>query len=392
MILAPFHRLKVLSGGILLLAAVFAAPVTAADIASANPLKGKLALTRRGCITCHSIWGVGGNLGPDLASAGADQSFQQLAAMFWNHTPRMVQLLKQKGTEWPTLSEEEMADIISFVYYLKLLDRPGDAARGKVLFLEKKCQACHSLKQQPLLLARFAAHVSPVYLAQSMWSAGPTMRSAQQAAGIAMPLFEGREMADLQAFIRSESAFSGGETTYLPLPDLSRGKALFASKGCATCHRPGSGRGLGPDLSTQPLRKSISEICGILWNHSFAMQARMAAGGIQFSKLDGNELADILAYIYFLHFSRDQGDAAQGEKVFNGKGCATCHGGTGASRKQGPGLTSRPAAYNMLSLATSMWNHAPIMYEAMESEFMKWIKLDPDDMQNLSKFLSSSRK
>src|SRR5574341_1138596 len=64
--------------------------------------------------SCHSIWGVGGKLGPDLAAAGSNLSFQQMASMFWNHTPRMVQLLKQKGMEWPVLSEQEMAGIISF--------------------------------------------------------------------------------------------------------------------------------------------------------------------------------------------------------------------------------------------------------------------------------------
>ncbi len=359
---------------------------TAADLASSNPLQGKLTLTRKGCITCHSIWGVGGRMGPDLATSGADQSFQQMASMFWNHTPRMVQSLKQKGTDWPVLSEKEMADIIGFIYYLKLLDRPGDPVLGKVLFHEKKCEVCHALRQQPLPLGQFGAYVSPVSLAQAMWNAGRAMRQAQQGAGIAMPLFQGRDMADLQAFIRSESAYPESGTVYLPLPDISRGGFLFRSKGCAACHGAGSGKGGGPDLSREPLRKSISEICGTLWNHSFAMQARMSARGIAYGRLEKNELADILGYIYFLHFSRDEGDAARGEKVFMEKGCANCHG-AGTSKKNVPDLGDERHDYGMLRLATSMWNHAPIMFQSMEIEVMKWIKLDPNDMQDLSKFL-----
>ena len=358
-------------------------------IASANPMEGQLALTRKGCITCHSIWGVGGKLGPDLATAGQDQSFQQLASMFWNHTPRMVQLLKQKGSEWPVLSEKEMADIISFIYYLKLLDRPGDPNLGKTLFQEKKCVTCHSLREQPLPLTRFGTYVSPVYLAQAMWNSGESMRKMQRERGIAMPLFVGRDMADLQAYLRSTMSSPDSGTVYLPLPDLARGGALFRSKGCVHCHQTGGGTHVGPDLSRTPLRKSISEICGILWNHSFAMQARMAAGGVEFPRLKENELADLLAYIYFLHFSRDQGDAARGEKVFNGKGCTNCHG-SGTSKKQGPDLAASKQDYDMLRLATSMWNHAPIMYQYMESEVMKWIKLDLDDMQDLAKFLRRS--
>jgi mono/diheme cytochrome c family protein len=294
----------------------------------------------------------------------------------------MVQLLKQKGREWPVLSEKEMADIISFIYYLKLLDRPGDAVMGKQVFQEKHCASCHSLKNGSISLIAYGAYVTSVSLAQAMWNAGQTMRQAQQARGIAMPLFQGREMADLQAFIRSEVPSSAAPTVYLKLPDLARGATLFRSKGCASCHRAG-GKSVGPDLSKLPLRKSMSEICGVIWNHSFAMQSTMAVRGTAFPRLENNELADILAYVYFLHFSRDEGDARRGERLFVSKGCITCHG----PNKPGPDLQQGTERFEMLRLATSMWNHAPIMYQSMESEVMKWIYLDPNDMQDLSKFL-----
>lgn len=360
----------------------------AASLNTANPLNGMQAISSKGCTTCHSIWGVGGKLGPDLAAAGADQSFQQLASMFWNHTPRMVQLLKQKGREWPTLSEKEMGNIISFIYYLKLLDRPGSAEAGKETFKTKHCDSCHSLRDGPLPLARFRVYVAPVNLAQAMWNSGRVMRETQQAHGIAMPLFQGREMADLQAYIRSEGPSAAAGTNYTPLPDLARGADLFRSKGCANCHQPGGRRSIGPDLSKQQLRKSMSEICGLIWNHSFAMQTTIAAQGMPFPRLENNELADILAYVYFLHFSRDEGDASRGEKLFVSKGCVTCHG----PNKIGPNLMETGERFEMLRLATSMWNHAPIMYQSMENEVMKWIQLDPNDMQDLSKYLRRPRK
>jgi mono/diheme cytochrome c family protein len=382
--LFAFRRITLLIAGVAFWAALWLpAQDGAVNLGTANPKQGMLAITSKGCITCHSIWGVGGKLGPDLATAGEDQSFQQLASMFWNHTPRMVQLLKQKGREWPTLSEKEMADIISFIYYLKLLDRPGEAALGKRVFQGKHCDSCHSLKGDSLSLARFGAFVAPVNLAQAMWNAGQTMRQAQQARGIAMPLFQGRDMADLQAYIRSEVPSSTTDTAYLPLPDLERGASLFHTKGCTKCHQSGAREAIGPNLSQQPLRKSMSEICGVIWNHSFAMQSSMAAQGMAFPRLESSELADILAYVYFLHFSRDQGDAARGERIFVSKGCITCHG----PNKQGPDLQQGGEKFEMLRLATSMWNHAPIMYQSMESEVRKWIHLDPDDMQDLSKFL-----
>jgi cytochrome c2 len=384
---SAFRKLTLLAVAALLGFRPAGAAEATVNISAADPIQGKLALTQKGCITCHSIWGVGGKLGPDLATAGADQSFQQIASMFWNHTPRMVQLLKQKGSDWPSLSEKEMADIVSFIYYLKLLDRPGDAAQGKKLFEGKRCASCHTLSGTSLPIGRFGAFVSPVNLAQAMWNAGPVMHQAQRARGIAMPLFEGREMADLQAYLRSENA-AGTATTYLNLPNLARGASLFQSKGCSHCHQTGGRRSAGPDLSQQPLRKSISEICGLLWNHSFTMQETMAAQGMTVAKLENNELADILGFVYFLHFSRDEGDAARGEKIFVSKGCVTCH----APQKQGPDLTAGEEKFEMLHLATSMWNHAPIMYQSMENEVMKWIKLDSTDMQDLSKFLRRPRK
>jgi len=372
----------------LLSGSLAAAQEEIAGLPPSNPQRGNKALIEKGCITCHSVWGVGGKLGPDLGQSGEDQPFQQMASMFWNHTPRMVQLLRQKGIKWPSLTEQEMADIISFIYYLKLLDEPGDPERGRMLFDQKKCRACHELRGASRTsapsLERFSAYTSPVALAQAMWNTGGTMQTAQQLSGIAMPLFQEREMAHLQAYIRSTR--TSNRTEYLRIPDLARGKELFSSKGCASCHF-----GTAPDLSKEPLRKTISEICGILWNHSFAMQARMVRQGMRFPKLEGNDLADILAYIYFLHFSRDQGDAARGERVFKEKGCAKCHASGGIGTTRGPALTDKEGSYSMLTLATSMWNHAPIMFEAMEDELMRWIKLEPDDMQDLSKYLRQTR-
>jgi len=386
-IVSVVRRLAVLVTGAILLACTFlAGQDSAVDLSSANPIEGKIALSRKGCITCHSIWGAGGQIGPDLATAGADQTFQQIASMFWNHTPRMVELLRQKGQEWPTLTEKEMADIISFIYYLKLLDKPGDAAIGKQVFQEKRCGACHTLTGGALPIGEYGAYVSTVALAEAMWNSGQTMRQTQQARGIAMPLFQGREMADLQAYLRSQNP-PETETKYLPLPDLTRGAHLFRSKGCINCHQSGR-QSIGLDLSREPLRKSISEICGILWNHSFAMQSTMAARGIAVTRLQGNELSDILAYIYFLHFSRDEGNADRGEQTFVSKGCITCHG----PNKQGPNLAEGGENFDMLHLATSMWNHAPIMHQSMESEVMQWIRLDQNDMQDLSKFLRRLRK
>ncbi len=63
-----------------------------------NPINGRRIFVEGRCVRCHAIWGNGGTLGPDFASVGGGRSLQQLAGMFWNHTPRMIE------TGWQTSS------------------------------------------------------------------------------------------------------------------------------------------------------------------------------------------------------------------------------------------------------------------------------------------------
>ena len=110
-----------------------------------NPIDGRRIFVEGRCVRCHAIWGNGGNLGPDFATVGGGRSLQQLAGMFWNHTPRMIETVRERGFAWPTFSEGELADIISYIYYVKLFDEPGDSALGRRWFAEKRCMECHAV-------------------------------------------------------------------------------------------------------------------------------------------------------------------------------------------------------------------------------------------------------
>jgi mono/diheme cytochrome c family protein len=60
-----------------------------------NPINGRRIFVEGRCVRCHAIWGNGGTLGPDFASVGGGRSLQQLAGMFWNHTPRMIETVRE---------------------------------------------------------------------------------------------------------------------------------------------------------------------------------------------------------------------------------------------------------------------------------------------------------
>ncbi|NIR44758.1 MAG: c-type cytochrome [Gemmatimonadetes bacterium] len=367
-----------------------AAAQTARSFAG-DPVAGRQIFVSRGCVRCHSIWGNGGTLGPDFAVVGAGRSLQQLAGLFWNHTPRMIETVRHEEVRWPTFTEAELADIISYIYYVKLFDQPGNPEDGEWWFREKRCVECHSVGgrggQVGGGLDGYARYIGPIMLAQGMWNSGPEMQGEQVSRGIPMPKFVGRELADIQAYIRRDSDLREREAVFLQPPNPNRGRELFLEKGCVACHgREGRGTRFGPDLQTATQRLQVSEIAGVLWNHSFQMDAAIRARGIAFPRFEGTEMADIIAFLYYLRFYAGAGDVQIGEQVFERKGCSACHGGDAAV---GPDLAQSRAVLTPLGLATAMWNHAPAMYDMIQLGDVEWPLFENEEMRDLSAYLQA---
>src|SRR5438093_12396363 len=83
-----------------------------------NPLAGSRVFGAKGCVKCHSINGVGGKVGPDLARALKPHSFYDVATAMWNHLPRMAARMKQLGITRPELTAQEAGDLVGFLYTL----------------------------------------------------------------------------------------------------------------------------------------------------------------------------------------------------------------------------------------------------------------------------------
>lgn len=375
----------------LLIAAWSAAVATSVRGADApdqegNPFRGREIFVEKGCVRCHSIWGNGGALGPDITVAVAGKAWDELVGDFWNHTPRMIDEVSQHGYVWPSLDPEEMADALSYLYYLRLFDEPGDAVRGADTYARLQCNGCHALGgrggtvAQPL--DRFGAYPSPAPLAQAMWNAGPRMQQEQLRRGSPIPQFTGHEMADLQAYIRAEGRRTGREVDLQPLPSPTRGALVYRTKRCGACHD--QRQKSVPDITRGALSKTASEITGLLWNHSYAMGATMAARGVPFPRFRDSELSDLVAYLYFRSYLGEEGDAAVGARVFKAKGCAACHG---ASIAGAPDLSAVLERTDRPALAAAMWNHAPQMHRLMAEKAPYWPKFEPGEMRNLVAYL-----
>ncbi len=356
-----------------------------------DPVAGRRLFVERRCVRCHAIWGNGGTLGPDFAMVGAGRSLPQLAGMFWNHTPQMIETVRDRGFEWPRFTETELANLISYIYYVKLFDEPGDPTLGERSFRDRRCVDCHAVGgsggTSGTALDGYARYIAPIALAQGMWNAGPSMQAMQRARGTGQLEFMGREIADIQAYIRSASRVGDREIVYLQPPNPDNGRRLFVQRQCARCHGPqGRGTAAGPNLRAATERLRVAQIAGQLWNHASQMASAMQAGGMTFPRFRGTELADLISFLYYLRFYETAGDLRVGEQLFVTKGCAACHP-TGGDTAAGPDLSQSEVLRTPLGLATAMWDHAPAMYAQIRSADVEWPRFEGDEMRDLSVYL-----
>ncbi|UCF65848.1 MAG: c-type cytochrome [bacterium] len=362
-----------------------------------NPLKGRYVFEQKGCITCHAIKGEGGHEGPDLGRSKFYGSFLQLASIMWNHTPQMLQRMRELDLPYPQFSQEEMVNLISYLYYLRYLGEPGNLYRGKILVTEKGCLNCHSIggkgENSAPAFDHLSKYISPLYLAQSLWNHGPEMDREIRKRGLTRPKFENKEIVDLSAYIREATKGIEKESVYMSPGNPKRGKIVFSEKGCTKCHSVKEGENSNaPNLGDLEWDYSVTEIAGLMWNHGAEMGELMEKKNIKWPVFDGKEIADLIAYLYFIKFEDKPGNPGQGEKLFTDKGCTSCHN----KDRLGPTLMGRlresSTTFTSIDMAQVMWNHAPVMEERVLEKTLQWPKLTGNEMIDLYAFLTQILK
>lgn len=361
-----------------------------------DPLKGQELFINKGCIKCHSIQGVGGKIGPDLGKGGFNSSLIQIAGIMWNHSPKMSDKMRELKIPRPKFEVTEIADLIAYLYYLNYFDEPGNPLKGKVLFKEKECIKCHSIGGEGRdigpSLDKTRYYVSPIFMAQTMWNHGLEMNLKMKELGIGWPTFEGNEIVDIISYVQSASKAEVKERVYILPGSPQEGKRLFSEKGCIRCHSiRGEGGNVGPDLSKRGLRRSATQVAGTMWNHGPNMWKKMEEIGIPRPKFSGKEMADLIAYLYFINYFDELGNPQEGKKLFAQKGCIMCHSIRGEGGNVGPELTKSKASLSPINAATEMWNHAPIIEEKMREKQLPWPKFEGNEIIDLLEYLRSVR-
>lgn len=357
-----------------------------------DPLRGREVFFQKGCDRCHAIWGEGGGLGPDLGRAGVWHSLLELAGVLWNHSPGMIERMRERRIVRPAINSAEMADLAAFLYYLDYFDPPGVPSLGEVVFAEKGCSRCHAIGGNGgtvgPALDSYKRYASPLFLVSAMWRHGPTMTERMRAMAIPPPRLGGSDLADLLAYIQTASRLRVDEKTYMVPGSPARGARVFLAAGCQKCHAvQGVGGSTGPDLGTKDLRRTVTEIAGLMWNHEPSMWAKARAMGIALPQFSDQELSDLIAYIFFLQYFDRPGDVGRGRTVYLQKGCVVCHSASEHAPALAPDLARSNAVASPLELAAAMWNHAPAMEARIRELGLPWPRFAENEMRDLVAYL-----
>jgi cytochrome c2 len=80
--------------------------------------RGREIFLEKGCVVCHSINGVGGEVGPSLNAVDMPSPMNafEFAARMWRGAPAMVLMQEDQLGEFINLTGEELADLVAFVH------------------------------------------------------------------------------------------------------------------------------------------------------------------------------------------------------------------------------------------------------------------------------------
>lgn len=357
-----------------------------------DPLEGTEHFTKKGCDKCHMIEGHGGSFGPDLAHSDLNGSLLDIASLMWNHSPQMSSMMNDLRVVPPRFTGQELAELAAYVFYIAYFDKPGDIGEGKKVFSRKGCANCHRVGGVGTSIGPNLAHlkkyVSPIFLAQEMWNHGTAIKARMDELNVTWPEFDGNEISHLMAFLRDASADTTSQRIFMRPGSPETGEKLFRKKRCTTCHLVlGNGKEIGPDLAQSGFHKSVTSVAAVMWNHGPAIWERMDEIGLAIPTFKDNEMADLIAFLYFLRFFENEPDIARGEMLFSQKGCQSCHHFGEATVEGSASLSNLYEDATTVDIAANMWNHAGEMSTKMTRKKLQWPRLMKGEMNDLLQYI-----
>ena len=270
-----------------------------------RPEVGRRLFSAKRCVMCHQVGGIGGVVGPSFDALTQYASPIFLATAMWNHGPRMAEVMRARGIARPSFQGTELADLLAYITAASpgirqgpLYVLPGQADNGRVLFADKRCVECHSVRGQggkvgPDLAER-SRQLSLTQFAAAMWNKAPAMMAAMKVRSVPLPQIKPEEMADIVAYLYSVRYFALGG-------DPRQGAIIASSKGCLGCHALGVERGkAASDLTKSRNLDSPAAVLSALWNHSFVAAPQPARGTPLWAEISAEEMAHLTSFLQSL--------------------------------------------------------------------------------------------
>ncbi len=152
---------------------------------------GQTVFESKGCVKCHV-----GKLA--LEDRLHNLTLTEIAVDMWNHAPRMIQPV-------PQLSENEMRQLLSYLWMRQFVYAKGDVQRGKQVFSAKRCADCHMSGEHgaPPLPGQ-ARPYSEITIISALWKHGPQMFTRMRQSKMIWPRFNNpQQMSDVVAYLNS---------------------------------------------------------------------------------------------------------------------------------------------------------------------------------------------
>jgi mono/diheme cytochrome c family protein len=167
-----------------------------------NAEQGRRLFTEKHCIECHSVRGIGGKVGPDLADRAVSASVLDFAAAMWNKAPAMGTAMKARAIPMPQLQPGEVADVLAFLYSVRYLGPAGDPRRGAAVAEAKGCVACHGASNRAGDFRRARGLEAPAILA-GLWNHSFIGETPARRERVPWGVMTDAEMLDLIAFLQT---------------------------------------------------------------------------------------------------------------------------------------------------------------------------------------------